>query len=253
VAIHGLCIVKNEADVIAQTMRAASRWCDYIYVFDNGSHDRTWEIVLELAQELPAVVPFKQDAKPFTDCLRGEILRHYRSRARIGDWWAVVDADEFCIDDPRAFLAQVPDRYQAVWPQRYSYVFTDIDAYCYQQAPGSYGPEIPLTERLNHYMLGEYSELRFFRHNPRLTEIPADIGPIYPERIRMRHFGYRSPDQISIRLETRREPMERGEFIHEKSPTGCQGVAPPPDRQRRRTCHAIGGNGLFPIQNVTWT
>jgi hypothetical protein len=215
-AIHGLCIVKNEADVITHMLRAASLWCDHIYVFDNGSEDGTWDVVRELAVEIPAVVPFKQDATPFIDSLRGEILRHYRSRATAGDWWAVVDADEFYIDDPRAFLARVPDRYRAVWPQLYSYVFTDIDAYCYQHAPCSYAAETPLTKRLNHYVLGQYSELRFFRHNRGLTEIPALIGPIYPERIRMRHFGYRSPDQIDMRLATRREPMERGEFIHEK-------------------------------------
>lgn len=214
--IHGLCLVKNEADVIAQTLHAASRWCDHIYVLDNGSDDRTWDIVLELASKLPAVVPFKSDPKPFTDSLRGEILRHYRARARPGDWWAVIDADEFYIDDPRAFLSRVPVRYRAVWPQLYAFLFTDIDAQAYDRDPRRYAPEVPVTDRLHHYVLGQYSELRFFRHDPGLAEIPADLEPIYPERIRMRHYGYRSPDQISIRLETRREPMQRGEFIHEK-------------------------------------
>ena len=214
--IHGLCIVKNEADVIAQTLRAASRWCDHIYVFDNGSDDGTWQIVLDLARELPAVVPFKTDSKPFTDSLRDEILCHYRSRARSGDWWAIIDADEFMIDDPRAFLARVPQRFRAVWPQLYAYLFTDIDADCCRRDPRRFAPEVPLEERLHHYVLGEYSELRFFRHNPALKEIPVDIRPIYPDRIRLRHYGYRSPDQISIRLKTRREPMARGEFVHEK-------------------------------------
>ena len=216
VPIHGLCLVKNEADVIAQTLHAASRWCDHIYVFDNGSSDGTWEIVQQIARDLPAVVPFKSDGKPFTDSLRGEILRHYRSRARAGDWWAIIDADEFYIDDPRAFLAQVPDRFRAVWPQIYSFLFTDIDANAWRQDPSRYAPELPLDERLRHYVLGDYTELRFFRHEPALTDVPGDLRPIYPERIRLRHYGYRSPDQIRIRLETRREPMLRGEFIHEK-------------------------------------
>ena len=215
-AIHGLCIVKNEADVITHTLRAASQWCDHIYVFDNGSEDETWDIVRELASELPAVVPFKQDAKPFTDSLRGEILRHYRARARTGDWWGLVDADEFYIDDPRVFLARVPDRFRTVWQQFYSFVFTDIDAEAWRKDPGRFAPDVPLTDRLHHYVLGEYSELRFFRHDPALTEVPGDQGPIYPELIRVRHYGYRSPEQIEVRLRTRREPMQRGEFIHEK-------------------------------------
>jgi hypothetical protein len=216
-AIHGICIVKNEVDVIAQMLRANAQWCDHIYVFDNGSDDGTWEIVKALSRELPAVVPFKQDPKPFTDSLRAEILSHYIGRAQRGDWWCVVDADEFYVDDPRAFLARVPRRYRAVWPQLYTYLFTDKDAEVYRQDPGRYAPEVPVSDRLHHYQLGEYSELRFFRHDPHFTGIPADLQPIFPERIRMRHFGYRSPEQIARRLQTRREPMERGEFVHEKA------------------------------------
>jgi hypothetical protein len=185
-------------------------------VFDNGSHDGTWDIVQGLARQLPAVIPFKTELKPFTDSLRGEILRHYRARARRGDWWAIIDADEFYIDDPRAFLARVPHRYRAVWPQLYAFLFTDIDAQAYDQDPRGYASEIPVTERLRHYVLGQYSEVRFFRHDPALTEIPSGLRPIYPVRIRMRHYGYRSPGQISMRLATRREPMARGEFVHEK-------------------------------------
>ena len=28
--IHGLCLVKNEADVIAECLKAACSWCDHI-------------------------------------------------------------------------------------------------------------------------------------------------------------------------------------------------------------------------------
>ena len=266
VPIHGLCLVKNEADVIAQTLHAASRWCDHIYVFDNGSDDATWEIVQVIARDNPAVVPFKTDAKPFTDSLRGEILRRYRSRAQTGDWWAIIDADEFYIDDPRAFLARVPDRFRAVWPQIYSYLFTDIDADSWRQDPSRYASDVPLGERLRHYVLGDYTELRFFRHEPGLTEVPGDLRPIYPERIRLRHYGYRSPDQIRIRLETRREPMLRGEFIHEKRsnwfPGGsaARGPASPEDLprgwQERIVAHGeclvdSGVNSLLPP--LPWT
>src|SRR6185503_5119692 len=100
--IHGLCVVKNEADIIEQTLRSAARWCDSIYVLDNGSTDGTWEKVQALAGELPAVIPFMRDARPFDDSIRGEILRHHAARAKRDDWWCILDADEFYVADPRA-------------------------------------------------------------------------------------------------------------------------------------------------------
>jgi glycosyltransferase involved in cell wall biosynthesis len=175
-AIHGLCIVKNEADIIEQTLRAASRWCDHIYVFDNGSDDGTWELIQALAGELPAVVPFKQDPLPFTDALRGQIFRAYKHRAEEGDWWCVLDADEFYIDDPRLFLAAVPTRYRAVWPAVYTFLFTEQEAEAYRVDPSHYGAAVPIADKLHHYVLNDYSELRFFRHDPALADrAPADL------------------------------------------------------------------------------
>jgi glycosyltransferase involved in cell wall biosynthesis len=64
--IHALSVVKNEVDIIEDTLRAAVSWADSIYVLDNGSHDGTWEAVQKLGRELPAVVPYKQDPRPLT-------------------------------------------------------------------------------------------------------------------------------------------------------------------------------------------
>src|SRR5215469_2313613 len=61
VKIHGLCIVKNETDILEESLASALRWCDHIYIFDNGSTDGTWELVKNLAIEHPQIVPYKQD------------------------------------------------------------------------------------------------------------------------------------------------------------------------------------------------
>ena len=50
--VHGMTLVKNEADVIRQSLVAATAWADAIYVYDNGSDDDTWAIVQELAAAL---------------------------------------------------------------------------------------------------------------------------------------------------------------------------------------------------------
>lgn len=215
-AIHALSLIKNEADIIEYSLGAAVRWCDHIYVFDNGSTDGTWEKVQAMAKEFPAIVAWKQDPKPFRDGLRAEIFCNFRHRVRLGDWWCILDADEIYIDDPPEFLASVPDCYRSVWPQLYSYAFTDKDAAEYARDPEGY-EKVPAPERLRYYVLGEYTVPRFIRHARNLNTHPAlNRHPIYPRRIKMRHYSNRSPRQIDCRQETRREPMLRGEFVHEK-------------------------------------
>ena len=214
--IHALCLVKNEADIIEQTLRSAAVWCDFIYVLDNGSTDGTWEKVNRLAEEIAPVIPYAQDDQPFRDSLRETIFRHYKSRARPGDWWCILDADEFCVDDPRSFLRSVPRRYKSVWMLRYTYLFTDMELARFQQDPEKFD-KLPVEEKILHYVTGDYSEPRFFRDSKRMTRLPGrELQPVYPTRIRINHFAYRSPEQIKLRLETRKEPMERGEFLHEK-------------------------------------
>jgi hypothetical protein len=49
-----------------------------------------------------------------------------------------LDADEIYIDDPRVFLAKVPDRSQTVWSASFQYYSTDQDVILYQQDPVGY-------------------------------------------------------------------------------------------------------------------
>jgi hypothetical protein len=108
--IHGLSLVKNEADVLQETLTRALHWCDHIYVFDNGSSDGTWELVKELAKQHLQIVPYKQDDVLYSNGLLADIFNVFRSKAGPRDWWCRLDADEFYIDDPRIFLTKIPDR-----------------------------------------------------------------------------------------------------------------------------------------------
>ena len=67
--IHGLCLVKNEGDIVREGLTAARQWCDHIYVLDNGSTDNTWDIVQEMSASDPGIVPWKQDDVAFSDAL----------------------------------------------------------------------------------------------------------------------------------------------------------------------------------------
>jgi len=229
--IHAVCIVRNEADVIEECLRAACAWCDHVYVLDNGSTDDTWRIVQSIAREVPAVVPWKSDPVPFSDGLRSAIFHEFRAASRCGDWWCRLDADEFYVDDPRVFLQKVPGKYDVVWTATFSYYFTDKYAEEYRRAPERYADDVPVQDKIRHYV-NHWSEPRFFRFREGLVWAERDgfpsfvtTAPAYPVRIWIKHFAYRSPAQIERRLADRQEAISRGVFIHEAVADWGQAVA----------------------------
>jgi hypothetical protein len=221
VKIHGMCIVKDEADIVTQCLTEAAQWCDHIYVFDNGSTDRTWDLVQKLAEHLPEVVAWKSDGVPFSDGLRAQIFNEFRDRSRPGDWWARVDADEFYVDDPRVFLKKVPEHYRVVWTASFSYYFTDKDAELHAVEPERYADVVPVEQKLRYYV-NHWSEPRFFRFRDDIRwadggGFPSFVttSPGYPVRVWVKHFPYRSPQQITKRLHARNAGIARGVFEHE--------------------------------------
>ncbi len=218
--IHGICLVKNEADVIEQTLKAALVWCDLIYIFDNGSNDGTWEKILALSQNHQQIIPYKQDDCIYKNSLRGEVFHHYRKHSQPGDWWCKLDADEIYIDNPRIFLAKIPRQYQNVWNASFQYYFTDRDLERYNQDPSLYADEVPVEQKCRYY-LNNWSEARFFRDDEKLVwekeRAWPYIGAVYPVRIWLKHYQYRSPQQIQKRIEVRLKARERGSrrFPHE--------------------------------------
>ncbi len=222
--IHSICLVKNEADIITQTLKSAVQWSDFIYVYDNSSTDGTWEKVLELAKDYAQIIPYKQDNQPFADSLRSEPFNYYRAKSLEGDWWCKLDADEIYIDNPRVFLSKVPKKYELVWAASFEYYFTDKDLELYNQNPELYADDVPVEEKCRYY-INNWSEPRFFKYKTSLVwekslvksenPMPSGIGASYRKRIRLKHFQYRSPQQIQKRLDTRLQAMQNGVFLHE--------------------------------------
>lgn len=223
--IHGLCLVKNEADVLQETLLSALHWCDHIYVFDNGSNDGTWELVKDIAKQHLQIVPYKQDDVLYSNGLRADIFNAFRSNAGPQDWWCALDADEFYIDDPRIFLTKISNRFQTVWSASLNYYFTDHDVNSCEQDPIKF-LETPVQQRLRYYF-NNWGELRFFRHTDDIvwTRNQGGFPPAmfaahaYPVRIWLKHYQYRSPEQIERRLHTRRPAMKASTgFWHEAKP-----------------------------------
>jgi glycosyltransferase involved in cell wall biosynthesis len=222
--IYSICVVKNEDDIIEQTLKAALQWSDFIYVLDNGSCDRTWEKVIHLSQFHPQIIPYQQQDCTFHLGLRAQVFHHYKAQSQPGDWWCRLDADEIYIDDPRIFLAKIPQTYQAVWCASFQYFLTDLDLERYQVAPEEYADDVPVEQKCRYY-LNNWAEARFVRYDDSLVwDLDQGwpyFGAIYPVRIWLKHYQWRSPQQIQKRLDNRLAARSNGYngFIHEQDIT----------------------------------
>jgi len=201
--IFGLMLVKNEADIIAQVLQHCRTWADRVIVQDNGSTDGTWEIVRSM--EDAVIVPWKRDLRTYDNTLRADAFNAFRHEAQEDDWWCYkLDADEFFVDDPREFLSKVPRPYHVVMKKSLDYVITKEDA-AEHHFEGSFESDWPHIRYLKPVA---HTEARFFRHRERLQWKPGTIyprhrGPKYPEPILVKHYQYRSPQQMQARLELR--------------------------------------------------
>ena len=204
--IFAISLVKNEADIIAENLREASRWADKIFVLDNGSTDGTWEIVQSLASE--KIVPYKQDKSPFYDGIRAQVFQAFQHLATDDDWWCFrLDADEFYIDNPVEFLAKVPKKQHFVVTDTVQFRLTKEDFIDGKSPRG--------IEDIRYHDKKTWSETRFFRHRvgmewPLTMERPRHMGVMHPQRIKLKHYQFRSLDQIRSRVAVRAEAQKSG-------------------------------------------
>lgn len=217
--IHSICLAKNEADIIKDTLESALQWSDTIYFIDNGSSDGTWELARDLAKSNHHLILCDREFSGFKNWYRARPYHEFAGVDTEGDWWCRLDADEIYIDNPRQFLANVPAEFEQVWSASFLFFFTDEDYLRWQKEPDIY--EKPGVLKALNYYLNNWSELRFFRQRkdtiwPVQKGWPVLLGSIYPKRIRLRHYKFRSPKQIDEGLKNRNQAASRGDgFKHQ--------------------------------------
>lgn len=211
--IFGICLVKNEADIIEETLVKAIVWCDNIFVYDNGSYDNTWLIVQKLALKYPQIVPYKSEIKPFGDQLRLDVFNEFRHLSNENDWWCRLDSDEIYIDNPKEILAQVNKWHHVVYNESYQFYFTDVDKILWKNSPLIY-EKCTDYENILKYYICNWSEIRFFKYRTSLKwefgSWPLHIGVVSPLKVRLKHYQYRNPLQIQERLLIRQQAAEKG-------------------------------------------
>jgi len=207
--LYAICLIKDEDDIIAQTLTYAMRHCDKIFVIDNGSSDRTWDIVQELAVQHSQIVPFEQTRLPYSDALRARVYNQLHKELDNDDWWMILDSDEFLAEDPKPLIEQAMKHgADIVRSWQIQFYFTEKDLADWES--GRDNRDRPIFERRRYYLIN-WQEPRLFRNQRNNEEwntgisntVPDGLGKVLGRRILNRHYQFRDPDQMEKRLKLR--------------------------------------------------
>ncbi|MEQ8820521.1 MAG: glycosyltransferase family A protein [Sumerlaeia bacterium] len=208
---HALLPVANEADILPECLDAMLTWADGIWVFDTGSVDDSWEIVLDYADKNKAVRPIKKDPVYYSEpLLRGYIFETARKEMKDGDWFLRVDADEFHHLTPQQMLKERLRPHETiVYHQYYDFQLLESEAAALD-SPEAIEAERqkPIAERRRHYIPSVYSEPRMCKYRstmkwPRTAGFPVNAGFVAVERYPIRHYPHRDPAQLDRRCRLR--------------------------------------------------
>jgi len=216
--VYTHCVVQNEADVIGPCLDTAAEFSERIWVWDMGSTDSTWE-VLESRRSDTIQVSRHEDLSSLTvKDIRIQMLDELRPEIPEGSWLYRLDADEFIIGDPRPLLAAAArEGAELVRGWVLNFRPTHADIRLMDELGQAEWERIPLVERLRSYRVGS-PFWKFLRITPdvrwwvedersRVAHVSGRKPREASERFVMRHYQYRGPSQVALRLETRRKRL----------------------------------------------
>lgn len=210
--IIALMIVKDEDDIVGYCLDDATKWADHIIIMNNGSKDNTENIILEKVKEYENIIYWGRYDGTFRDGLRALLYLDYKELFSVNDWIIRLDADEFFIDNPKEFLKSLPSEVNFVKSASFQYYYTEKDNKVEQSDP--HYLETPPHIRLKYYSCN-WSEFRCCKIEEntkwnlgfdmnRLDSWPRpDTRYVSSKRIQLKHFKYRSIEQIQKRVENR--------------------------------------------------
>jgi glycosyltransferase involved in cell wall biosynthesis len=213
VSVRAILIVKNEDDILNSVIAHLLTFCETVYVLDNGSTDKSIDILRELNGR--GVVYLGTIRVPFFDNLRNWVWQIIKDDAKDDDWWLFADADEFYAQDVVTFLNNVPTEYGVVLKtQIYPIPMRNQrDSFANQK---NWDPDF-----YTHYFQSTWAEPRFLRHTKRLSIDSENLTfsrarAIFPVPIKLIHYNWRTVDQVGKRIATRRalRGVSKTDFSH---------------------------------------
>ncbi len=208
----GLCVVRNEGDIIGQVLRHAAPHHDLVLVVDVASTDGTGLEVEAVGREHRHVVAIGRLAAPvWPEGVHRHVWARFRDRVPDGTWWSLVDGDEFAEEPLREVVREAEgegaDHVQGAFA---TFAYTEGEARAWREGRETLADRMrPIEERRRFYRITAYS-IRLFREHTRLrwnrdTYHPAGLIRPMRRRVCYRHYQHRDLDQLEIRLRTRQD------------------------------------------------
>jgi hypothetical protein len=240
--INAIMLVKNEVDIVEETLLNAMKFCHRIYIFDNNSTDGTWELVNEMASRFNELVIFGQTAEPYKNQLRNRVYNAHHAEYGDDDWWYILDSDELLTESPKKALTKAAakgNNAMCVWQAQF--YFTDEDLAQYKDEDTS----LSITQRRKHYLVN-WKEQRFFKNTSTKAwpesmsgRIPSWCNSMAKYAPICRHYALRTPEQIEARVALRVKTQHG--FAHVKR-------APEIHYPKANTLDKVTSDGRFKIR-----
>lgn len=192
IMLVGMMRVKNEAQWISRAVRPLLEVCDMVFVMDDGSTDRTREIVEAMGGCTLIRSPFEtlDESRDKTFLLR-EIEKYTAPGPESLDWVICVDGDEEIVrEDWKKFERPLSK-------EHVSYSFQILTLY---DNPKQIRVDPPYGNMLRPSMFRLIMSGMTFKSSARhgggfhCSNVPADIGfgvrVHHPEPVRVKHYGY---------------------------------------------------------------
>jgi glycosyltransferase involved in cell wall biosynthesis len=202
--LYGIFLSKNEGDILRETLEhlRALACFEKIFFYDTGSSDDTFEIACEFPDLIER--PQKTDV-PFSDQLRFDLLYRHKDLFAEGDWFAIIDSDEFYTQNPLPLIAQAESEQATCIEAKFAqFYITDLDV----DTP--YQDQKSVQEQRLYYLIN-WGEIRLLKYLPDSfyddVVMKKRLPPIKiaSKKMLMTHFQFRSPQQIQRRINTRLE------------------------------------------------
>jgi hypothetical protein len=213
---HGLMLLRDEQDVIAQCFDHLLTWIDSLHIYDLGSTDATWDIVQDYARRDKRIIPVVHQPTVYNDNLRCYLFHRSRQTFDPGDWCLKIDADEFYHVTPPDFVrTRLAPGDSAVHLQWYFFRLTKTEVADYESGKVDVHADRKrsITDRRRYYKISQYAEPRMFRYRramqwPENISFPYNAGFVSKHRIPIRHYPHRDNLQLLTRFRLRAQMMQ---------------------------------------------
>ena len=210
----GIMMIRNENDILKETLNNLTRIYDRIFVLDGTEPDEEFYIGKAIMEEFEEVKLIIRDADtpgpfPIKDGARQYLLEKVREAHGFNNWIGVLHGDELYSKDPRAILQKINPWITPVVQIRLCHFFLHTD----DEKNWEHLALLPVEKRVTHYMWPGTPEDRLFFDDGRFNYDPSRHSLVVPyewghgrillDDFVIKQYNYRTPEQTVGRASQR--------------------------------------------------